>query len=443
MTYREAEEYILEIPKFTKKNDAVHTKTFLKYLGDPQENLKVIHVAGTNGKGSVCAYLDGMLRSEEKRTGLFTSPHLVKINERIVIDGIAVDDDTFVRIFERVLGAVRRMEENGLSHPTFFEFLLGMALCAFEEAKVEYAILETGLGGRLDATSAVEPPLVCVITSIGFDHMQYLGNTLEEIASEKAGILRPGVPVFYAATSEESDRVIEREAEKNGSYCKKIGKDAYEILGIEDKHIAFSCFSAYYGNTTWKLNNTGTYQPGNAVLAMEVMRYLFGEKAHQERWREVLSGLKWPGRMEEILPGVYIDGAHNISAIEAFVQSVPQDETGNIILFSAVKDKEYEEMAVRLCRDLRADLYVVTHIDDPRGEQAGQLGAVFRRYTDRPVVVKESVKDALIWALEHKGRRRVYCLGSLYLTGMIKELIQEVRSDAELRRGIKEIQTEP
>lgn len=439
MTYDEAVGYILEIPKFTKKNDAVHTKTFLKYLGNPQKDLKVIHVAGTNGKGSVCAYLDGMLRSEGKRTGLFTSPHLVKINERIAIDGAPVDDGTFTRLFENTLRAVRAMEKSGLSHPTFFEFLLGMALCAFREAGVEYAVLETGLGGRLDATSAVEPPLVCVITSIGYDHMQYLGDTLSEIAAEKAGIIRPGVPVFYAASTEESDRVIEKTAEKNGSFCKKIGKDAYEILGIEDKHIAFSCFSDYYGNTTWKLDNTGIYQPGNAMLAMEVMRYLFRENARTARWREVLSELKWAGRMEEILPGVYVDGAHNISAVEAFLQSIPQDEQGNIILFSAVKDKEYEKMAAALCRNLRTDIYVVTHIDDPRGTRTEQLGNIFRKYTDRPVIVRESVEDALLWTLQNRESRRVYCLGSLYLTGMIKELIQEVKSDAELRRRVKEV----
>ena len=439
MTYSEAVNYILEIPKFTKKNDALHTKSFLEYLGNPQENLKVIHVAGTNGKGSVCAYLDGMLRSEGKRTGLFTSPHLVKLNERIAVDGRPVSNELFCSAFDAALAAVRKMEENGLSHPTFFEFLLGMALYTFHNEGAEFAVLETGLGGRLDATSAVEPPLVCVITSIGYDHMQYLGNTLAEIAAEKAGIIRPGVPVFYAESSVESDSVIEKEAKKNESFCKKIGKDAYEILGIEDKHIAFSCSSAYYGYTTWKLNNTGTYQPGNAVLAMEVMRHLFGENAHQKWWRDVLADLKWAGRMEEILPEVYVDGAHNISAVEAFVQSVPRDETENMILFSAVADKDYEKMAAVLCRDLRADLYVITHIDDPRGMVAEQLGECFRKYTDRPVVVKDSVREAFLWAMEHRGGRRVYCLGSLYLTGMIEELIQEVKSDAELRRGIKEV----
>ena len=430
MTYGEAVEYILDIPKFTKKNDAVHTKTFLRYLGDPQENLKVLHVAGTNGKGSVCAYLEAMLRSEGKRTGLFTSPHLVRINERIAIDGCQISDGRFCQIFGRTFDAVKRMEEQGLSHPTFFEFLLGMALCAFQEEGVEYAVLETGLGGRLDATSAVEPPLVCVITSIGYDHMQYLGDTLSEIAAEKAGIIRPGVPVFYASSSEDSDRVIEETAVKNKSFCKKIGKDAYEILGIKDKHIAFSCSSDYYGNTTWKLNNIGTYQPGNAMLAMEVMRYLFGKDAHPARWRKVLKDLKWAGRMEEVLPGVYVDGAHNISAVDAFTRSVPKDEGGYIIVFSAVKDKEYEKMVSMLCKNLQPDMYIVTHIEDARGEDAKRLGSIFRQYTDRPVRVLESVKDALMTALAQRGSHRIYCLGSLYLTGMIKELIQEVNTDA-------------
>ena len=369
-----------------------------------------------------------MLRSEGKRTGLFTSPHLVKINERTVLDGEEIPDDRFCEVFERTLTAVKKMEGEGLAHPTFFEFLFGMAMLAFAEGGMEYAVLETGLGGRLDATNAVEQPLVSIITSIGMDHMEYLGDTIGEIASEKAGIIKSGVPVFYAQTSEESDEVIRRKAEELHTFCKKIGKDAYEILGIEDKHIAFSCSNAYYGNTTWKLNNIGAYQPGNAVLAMEVMRYLFGEAGHPQRWRQVLAELKWAGRMEEILPGVYIDGAHNISAVEAFAESVPQNEKGNIILFSAVRDKEYEAMIECLCRRVQADFYVVTLISDRRAAEAGTLGKLFEKYTDRPVVVIESAEEALRYVLSHRGGRTVYCLGSLYLTGMIKSLIQEVIS---------------
>ena len=432
MTYEETVRYILEIPKFTKKNDREHTKAFLRYLGDPQERMKVLHVAGTNGKGSVCAYLDGMLRSQGKRTGLFTSPHLVRINERIAIDGETISDACFCSVFEKTMDAVRSMEREGLPHPSFFEFLFGMAVCAFADAGVEYAVLETGLGGRLDATSAVEHPEICAITSIGLDHTEYLGNTLEEIAREKAGIIRRGVPVFYAETAAQSDGVIEQTAREQGSFCKKFGTDAYEILGIKDKHIAFSCSSAYYGNTTWKLNNTGICQPGNAMLALEVMRRLFGENGRPGRWREALATLKWEGRMEEVLTDVYVDGAHNISAAEAFVQSLPGDETGNVILFSSVQDKDYERMAKCLCTSRAAELYVITHIDDRRGEDAQRLGDIFRKYTVQPVVVRDSVKDAFEYVLKAQKGRRIYCLGSLYLIGRIKELIQEDDIDAEL-----------
>ena len=428
MRYEEAVNYINDIPKFTKKHDADHTRTFLEYLGNPQEDLKVLHVAGTNGKGSVCAYLDGMLRSEGRHTGLFTSPHLVRINERIVLHGQEITDKRFCELFNRTLAAVRKMGGAGIPHPTFFEFLFGMAMLAFAEEGMEYAVLETGLGGRLDATNAVERPIVSVITSIGMDHMEYLGDTIGEIASEKAGIIKEGVPVFFAQTCGESDGVILRRAEELHAFCKKIGKDAYEILGIEDKHIAFSCSNAYYGNTTWKLNNIGVYQPGNAVLAMEVMRHLFGEAGHPQKWREALAGLKWAGRMEEILPDVYIDGAHNVSAVEAFADSVPQSEKGNIILFSAVRDKEYEAMIERLCRSVQADFYVVTLIADRRAAEAGTLGKLFEKYTDRPVIVIESAEEALRYVLSHRGGRTVYCLGSLYLTGMVKDLIQEVIS---------------
>lgn len=424
---RKAVDYILDIPKFTKKNDAQHTKTFLKYLGNPQDGLKIIHVAGTNGKGSVCTYLNGMLRSENKRTGLFTSPHLVKMNERIVIDGEMISDEAFEEVFAHTLDAVQSMQEAGLSHPTFFEFLFGMAMDAFHQAGVEYVILETGLGGRLDATNSIENPIMTVITSIGLDHTQYLGDTYEQIAREKAGIITKGVPVFFAQTRQESDKVIEETAKNNGSLCKKIGKDAYEILGIKDKHIAFSCANAYYGTTTWKLNNIGVYQPGNAMLAMEVMRFLFGEEGHPMRWREVLSEIKWPGRMEEILPDFFVDGAHNLSAVEAFTDTIQSDETPYLILFSAVQDKEYEEMVKYLCDNTQAERYIVTHIDDVRGTASELLGEIFEKYTDRPVIVIDQAKDAFSYALEHREEGRVYCLGSLYLTGMIKEIIGDYK----------------
>ena len=427
MTYQEATEFILSIPKFTSKNKPEHTRLFLQYLGHPERHFKVIHVAGTNGKGSVCAYLDAMLRAQKKRVGLFTSPHLVKINERIVVDGEMLSDAQFLSVFEKVQAAVGRMQEENLPHPTFFEFLFGMAVTAFAEAKVEYAVLETGLGGRLDATNTVEQPVCSVITSIGYDHTELLGDTLEEIAAEKAGIIKKGTPVIYMEGAEESNRVIEETAKNLGNRCKKIGKNAFKILGIQNKSIAFSCASAYYEDVTWRLNNTGVYQPENACLALEVMRLLFGEAKQLRAWQEALSQVIWKGRMEEVQPDVFIDGAHNISAVERFAESVKKNSTGQgtILLFSAVQDKDYEQMIAYLCRQVDAEIYLVTQIQDKRAEARGILTETFRRFTDRPVLEMETIADAWEYIMKNQKGRRVYCLGSLYLVGMIKELMEQ------------------
>ncbi len=427
MTYQEATEFILSIPKFTSKNKPEHTRLFLQYLGHPERHFKVIHVAGTNGKGSVCAYLDAMLRAQKKRVGLFTSPHLVKINERIVVDGEMLSDAQFLSVFEKVQAAVGRMQEENLPHPTFFEFSFGMAVTAFAEAKVEYAVLETGLGGRLDATNTVEQPVCSVITSIGYDHTELLGDTLEEIAAEKAGIIKKGTPVIYMEGAEESNRVIEETAKNLGNRCKKIGKNAFKILEIQNKSIAFSCASAYYEDVTWRLNNTGVYQPENACLALEVMRLLFGEAKQLRAWQEALSQVIWKGRMEEVQPDVFIDGAHNISAVERFAESVKKNSTGQgtILLFSAVQDKDYEQMIAYLCRQVDAEIYLVTQIQDKRAEARGILTETFRRFTDRPVLEMETIADAWEYIMKNQNGRRVYCLGSLYLVGMIKELMEQ------------------
>ena len=425
MTYEEAIGYILDIPKFTKKNTLLHTEQFLAELGDPQEKMKMIHVAGTNGKGSVCAYVNAMLLSEGKTVGLFTSPHLIKMNERIVINGCEITDEEFLAVFEEVLRTVRQMEEKGAPHPTFFEFLFGMAALAFAKAGVEYAVTETGLGGRLDATNVVKHPVLTVLTSIGMDHMEYLGNTLGQIAAEKAGIIKPGVPVFFAEGKTESNIVIEKHAKKMGCPCKKIGKSAYEILAITGKYIAFSCSNAYYGNTTWNLGNIGIYQVENAMLALEAMRFLVGDEGHPDRWRKALAALRRAGRMEEIFPDFYIDGAHNTSAVEGFAASVPKTEK-KIILFSAVQEKAYEEMIHILCAEVPSDFYMVTAINNTRAVRPEVLRDIFRKYTDRPVIMKETIEEAISYLRVHRKGHTVYCLGSLYLAGEIKALMQEV-----------------
>ena len=239
MNYEEAVAYIEETPKFTKKNSLEHTKECLRRLGNPQEKFKVIHVAGTNGKGSTCAFLTSILREAGYSCGLFTSPHLVKINERFQINEVNIDDDTFLKAFERVKVLADELVAEGSYHPTYFEMLFLMGMVIFAEAGVDYVTLETGLGGRLDATTAVENPVACVITSISLDHMQFLGNTVREIAGEKAGIIVPGVPVIYDGNDKDAAEVIAAKAKELGSPAYKVIQAGAKVLGNNKDGIDF------------------------------------------------------------------------------------------------------------------------------------------------------------------------------------------------------------
>ena len=435
-TYEEAAAYIEEIPKFTKKHTLEHTKTFLKRLGNPAADRKIVHVAGTNGKGSVCAYLQAILMAEGKRTGFFTSPHLVSVNERIRVDNIQIDNETFLKVFRKVLKIVRQMVEDGIEHPSYFEFLFGMGMTAFAETDVEYIILETGLGGRLDATNAIDNPALAIITSISLDHTAILGDTIEKIAGEKAGIIKPGVPVFFDGSSKKAAEVIKAKASELGVSCREVTKNAYEIQEVHRKYIAFSRRSAYDKDVIFQVPMCGCYQAMNAELALEASEYLLaGEEIHMDRWKEALAELHWEGRMERVGAHITVDGAHNPGAMEAFVESVKaldESERGEmVLLFSAVSDKKYDQMIEYLCENLDVKAYVVTQIEDERGVSAEELADVFRRYTDRPVYCKEQLEDAVRAAMNERGKTgEIYCLGSLYLVGMMKKLLAGGAIDA-------------
>ena len=207
----------------------------------------------------------------------------------------------------------------------------------------------------------------------------------------------------------------------------KVTKDAYEIQEITEKYIAFSKRSAYDEDTTWRLSNTGCYQVDNALLALEAVQLLL-PKRHLKLWKDTLFHVKWPGRMEEILPGVYIDGAHNENAVERFVETVkrrPVHGGRTVILFSAVKEKEYEKMIAELCQNLSVDSYVITTVESTRKVDAGELARIVRKYTDSEVTVREQLEEAWAEMMKQKGEDGIaYCLGSLYLVGMIKELVK-------------------
>lgn len=425
MTYQEAVAYLYAIPKFTKKHSVEHTKEFLRRLGNPEKGQKVIHVAGTNGKGSVCAYMQAMLTEEGKRVGFFTSPHLVSVNERIRINNCQIDDDKFLQIFLKVKDTVDGMVRDGISHPSYFEFLFGMGMLAFAQENLDYIILETGLGGRLDATNSIDEPILTIITSISLDHTQYLGDTVEKIAFEKAGIIKRNVPVICDGSSKEAAEVIKKQAELMDAECREITNHAFEIREITDNHIAFSRVNAYDKGVMWQLNNCGTYQMMNASIAIAAMECLFPEaEEHYEKWQRALASVTWEGRMEEVLPKMFVDGAHNPGAIRAFVETVNAigHKEAPVLVFSAVEDKEFDSMIAYLCQNVHAKAFIITEVEDKRRVPAKVLADVFRKYTDQPVYEEPDVKEACQTAIDmREGDERIYCLGSLYLVGLVKE----------------------
>ena len=423
MNYTEAVDYIETIPKFTVKHPPEHTRELLSRLGNPQEGIKIIHVAGTNGKGSVCAYLNAMLLAGGKKTGLFTSPHLVRINERFQINGDVVSDEQFLDAFLKVEKAAIEYEAEGEGHPSYFETLFLMGMLIFKEAGVEYLVMETGLGGRLDATNVVEKPLACIITSISRDHTEYLGDTLEAIAGEKAGIIKAGVPVIYDASQPGPASVIAAKAKEMGSPAWPMEPSFYEMKTQSREGITFTF--AYPGGEKAELAipYVAKYQMMNASLAFYTMHIL--QDVHdipKNVLAEGLSKIKWPCRMEMAAPGVIIDGAHNEDGIAQFVSTAGYFAKENeiTILFTAVADKHYHEMIGEICEGIHPSHVVATQIDGSRVVPAEVLAEDFRKAGCTDVCAEPEIGAAYEKALGKKGSGMLFCVGSLYLAGELK-----------------------
>lgn len=423
MNYTEAVDYIETIPKFTVKHPPEHTRELLSRLGNPQEGIKIIHVAGTNGKGSVCAYLNAMLLAGGKKTGLFISPHLVCINERFQINGEDVSDEQFLDAFLKVEKAAKEYEAEGEGHPSYFETLFLMGMLIFKEAGVEYLVMETGLGGRLDATNVVEKPLACIITSISRDHTEYLGDTLEAIAGEKAGIIKAGVPVIYDASQPGPASVIAAKAKEMGSPAWPMEPSFYEMKTQSREGITFTF--AYPGGEKAELAipYVAKYQMMNASLAFYTMHIL--QDVHdipKNVLAEGLSKIKWPCRMEMAAPGVIIDGAHNEDGIAQFVSTAGYFAKENeiTILFTAVADKHYHEMIGEICEGIHPSHVVATQIDGSRVVPAEVLAEDFRKAGCTDVCAEPEIGAAYEKALGKKGSGMLFCVGSLYLAGELK-----------------------
>ena len=428
MTYQEAEAYINDTPRFTTKNTLENTKAVLEKMGHPERRMKLIHVAGSNGKGSVCAYLSSILTTAGKQTGLFTSPHLVDINERFQINQENVSNELFLEAFEAVMDMVHTLlkeRPDTFAHPTFFELLFLMGIYIFDKANMEYVVLETGLGGRFDATNVIEHPLISVITSISLEHTEYLGDTCAKIAGEKAGIIKEGCPVVYDGTREDVSEVIEAYGAQMHSRAYAIRPEMYKILMNTHKTIDFSMDTGYYEPMDVSIDSVAEYQIMNAmeaVTAAEVMDIgLTEEDIHRGMER-----MHWQGRMETVLPGVILDGAHNDSGVEEFVKTARkfQKDTKLTLLFSCVKEKDYDGMIRTICESLDFESVVVTQIDSYRQVPSEELAQIFRKYTTRPVEEISFIDDAFDEAMKRKGDGVLFCVGSLYLVGSLKSLIR-------------------
>lgn len=346
--------------------------------------------------------------------------------------------EAFLEIYHRLDWHGEETEAAGY-HPTYFEYLFFIAMLVFQKDRPDFCILETGVGGRLDATNSVFQKELSVITRIGLDHVQYLGDTVEKIAFEKAGIMQQGAPAVYWNTSPQAEAVFRQRAENLGISAYSVSENDYSFSNFKRKSIDFCVRTEYYKYITLTLNTIAAYQRENCTLAIRAAEILDGGKTiTEEQIKAGVRNFSWAGRMEEVLPEVYVDGAHNGDGIRAFLETVAEDgcEGRRILCFSVVKDKDYEHMAEMLRESGLFRRAAVVGMRGERALSAERLKGLFAGWSSPEPKVYDHVEDALYGLLqERQGEERIYVVGSLYLVGEIKELLE----NDKFRRRIKEI----
>ncbi len=435
-TYEEAEGFLYALPKFTTKNDLSHTGELLQRMGNPGREIIKIHVAGTNGKGSVCAYLQSLLEEYGYKTGGFISPHLVTMHERFLINQRPVENGLFMEAFFYVKNMADAALREEIPYPSFFEFLFLMGMYIFGKEKVEVLILETGLGGRLDATNIFPDTEVCVITRIGLDHCRYLGDTKEAIAGEKAGIIKKDASVIFLDQEASVRKVLEKRIREAGAFPCLLEADAYSVEKIKHKSIDFSYKSRYYNYINLSVSTNALYQVENAALAIRAFEVFLGRKQltemSEDRIRRAVAASFWEGRMEEVLPGIYFDGAHNEDGIRAFLESAKAMNVKGrkILCFSAVEDKAYGRMISMLHEAGLFETVVAVEMEEERGVRLGELKKCFSQYKKWKVIYAKGALNALKSCEDEKGQEdMVYIVGSLYLVGLVKSLLRREHHD--------------
>ena len=436
MNYESAVRYLLSLgrelgaptqataAKFNLENITV----LMERLGRPDRTYPIVHIAGTNGKGSTAAFLESILRAAGFRTGLNTSPHLERINERIRINGDEVSDQIFAETFTRVQEVIEELLAAGRlqAHPTYFECVTALAFEVFARERVEFAVVEVGLGGRLDATNIVRPQ-VSVITRIDFDHENYLGHSLEEIAREKAGIVKAGVPVATAPQLPEVREVLRGKARELDATIVDTGEDFDLEREIAEAGCARALARARARGEAVRLapGLPGRFQLENALNAAATARLLQarGYRITNQNIEQGIRSAEWPGRLERLQagPDVYLDGAHNPGAARELAQFLEENFASRrvYLIFGAMRDKSVDEMTGILFP--LASEVILTQPGTPRAVSANQLADLAGHHAARYTVIRDA-EEALESALaKARSDDAVFVTGSLYLVGQLRQ----------------------
>lgn len=392
--YDRALEWLFATQQQGMKLGLDNMRRLLVALDEPQKSLKVIHVAGTNGKGSVCAMLDSVARSAGIRSGLFTSPHLVRFNERIQVDGNPIGDDSVVSGLHRIR---KQLRED--CYPTFFEITTALALDYFRAADVDLVILETGLGGRLDATNIVTP-LASVLTSIDLDHQRWLGNTIDEIAREKAGIIKPAIPVVSVPQTDQVRRVIDQVALERSAPLYYVNRPVSDMF----------------------VGLPGSHQGINAALACKTLVHAGFHLTEQEQ-REGLAKVFWPGRFQRLGTRIVLDGAHNPAATQRLIETWQEcvGEERPTVIFGGLREKDLRQMLSVLSK-IAARFYIVP-VQSRRAAATDEIQALV------PENVSSSSFNSVAHALDlaRESDELILVTGSLFLVGEVLALLQPTR----------------
>ncbi len=402
-------------------------RDLLHLLGDPDKKLKFVHIAGTNGKGSASAMTASILKEAGFVTGLYISPNVGAFNERIQINGEYISDCELKEVFLKVKDAVSRLEEE----PVDFELITAAALLYFAEKKCDIVVLEVGMGGRLDATNVIDPPLVAAIMNIGLDHTAVLGNTIGKIAGEKAGIIKHGSDVVVYSQSDEAISPIRKKfAEVSGDGDLLVITDPSKVKILEQNLYEQKFVYPLFGNEILKLGMVGTYQVYNALVVLHVILTLRkkGFRISDDAVKNGLAAARWLGRFEVLNndPVVIVDGAHNPNGVRALVRSLEDHfpDRKFIFVMGVMADKDYGEM-LELTAPL-ADTFIAELPDNERALKVESLEKEIRRHFKGAVItfpsVKKAVKEAVRLSCEKTARPPVICFGSLFQVKEIREL---------------------